>query len=248
MAGSPELNRRLLKLKQVISTKFNVSHWQELGLLTNCGDQVENHPRLFRSMRFGDDDYEGCAISVLRTMVDAAPNNLGEIEKYVSEQFPEEVDGEYVSSEPAARKIAFAPNVFQVPECPRESDLVAVMMPFAGFDSVYAAIKRACTAAGYQCLRADDIWEAATFMQDIFTLIFRSHVVISDFSGRNPNVMYETGIAHCLGRTVVPITRNKDDIPSDLGHHRASIYLPNSEGLQVLEAELTKRLRTLHLT
>ena len=248
MASNPELNRRLLKVKTVIADKFNSSHWQELGLLTNCESAVDSHPRLLRSLSFGDDDYEGCCINVLRQLVDADPHNLGEIEKYISERFPAEVDGEYVSSEPAMRKISFAPNVFSVPECARESDLVAVMMPFNGFNAVYAAIKRACDAAAYRCLRADDIWEASTFIQDIFTLIFRSHLVISHFSGRNPNVMYETGIAHCLGRTVVPITRNKEDIPSDLGHHRACIYLSNAEGLGVLEAEPTKRLPTLRLT
>ena len=91
----------------------------------------------------------------------------------------------------------------------------------------------------------DDIWDNSTFMQDIFDLIFRSQVVISDFSGKNPNVMYETGIAHCLGRTVVPISQHKSDIPSDLRHHRACIYLRNAEGLGVLEKELVNGLKVL---
>jgi hypothetical protein len=51
---------------------------------------------------------------------------------------------------------------------------------------------------------------------------------------------YETGIAHTLGRPVVPITQNAEDVPFDLHHHRYQRYLANGEGLQ----ELTARLRT----
>ena len=98
---------------------------------------------------------------------------------------------------------------------------------------------------GLECLRADDIWEDSTFIQDIFSLIFRSHLVVVDFTGRNPNVMYETGIAHTLGKTVVPITQSLDDIPSDLGHHRALKYLPNEEGYRDLSNSLWKRFKPL---
>ena len=243
MSDKKEINRMLLKLKDVIVAKFNQSHWQNLALITNCERIVDHHPRLIRSLSFRDDDYEGCVIQVLRSMVDADIGNLNSISEYLHEQFGD--DREYVSSMASERKILFAPNVFKVPDCERQSDLVAVMMPFEGFDSVHTAIKNACKKAGFKCLRADDIWEDSTFVQDIFNLIYKSHIVISDFSKRNPNVLYETGIAHCLGRTVVPIARAIDDIPSDLRQHRTCIYLPNSEGLKVLEAELAKRLRSL---
>lgn len=46
--------------------------------------------------------------------------------------------------------------------------------------------------------------------------------------------MYETGISNILGKTVVPITQSISDIPSDLGHHRALIYLANEQGLRDL--------------
>ncbi len=104
------------------------------------------------------------------------------------------------------------------------------MMPFAGFDAVYTAIKKACVAAALIASARMTSGRNSTFIQDIFDLIFRAHVVISDFSGKNPNVMYETGIAHCLGRTVVPISQHKSDIPSDLGHHRACFISTTPRG------------------
>ena len=93
--------------------------------------------------------------------------------------------------------------------------------------------------------RADNIWQESTVIQDIFGLIFKSFIVVCDFTGKNPNVFYEAGIAHTLGKHVVPITQSPDDIPFDLRHHRYLNYLNNSDGLKKLQAELSARISTL---
>jgi len=157
---------------------------------------------------------------------------------------------EYVSTaqpqQQAQRRITFAPAVFKLPENEPLNDIVSVMMPFSTeFTPVYQAIKDACGLAELKCYRADDIWEESTFIQDIFNLIYQSMAVVVDFSGRNSNVMYETGIAHTLGKNVVPLTQSIDDIPSDLKPHRALKYLPNTEGLGDLRDGLAERLKTL---
>ncbi len=84
------------------------------------------------------------------------------------------------------------------------------------------------------------------FIQDIFELIYCSSIVIVDFTGKNPNVFYEAGIAHTLGKNVIPITQNIEDIPFDLRHHRVLKYLNNNEGLQGLKKGLETRLKTLN--
>jgi hypothetical protein len=120
------------------------------------------------------------------------------------------------------------------------------MMPFGpAFNNVYAAIEYAARQAGMRCQRADNIWEADEVIQDIFSLIYRSNIVICDFTGKNPNVFYETGIAHTLGRSVVPIAQSEQDVPFDLKHHRYLHYLNNNEGLQNLVTRLIPRLQTL---
>ena len=117
------------------------------------------------------------------------------------------------------------------------------MMPLkAEFDKVYEAIRRSCKATGLRCLRADDIWEESVIAQEIFSLVFRAKVVVVDFTDRNPNVMYETGIAHTLGKHVVPICQSIHDVPFDVAHHRVQTYLANDEGLAKLEQNLTTRL------
>jgi hypothetical protein len=113
---------------------------------------------------------------------------------------------------------ALEPKVFRLPiEIPAERDLVAVMMPFdARFDRVYATLQQAASGAGMRCQRADDIWVNNHIIDDVINLIWRSQVVISDLSSRNPNVLYETGIAHTLGREVIQIAQSIDDVPFDL--------------------------------
>ena len=234
----------IIELKRRIEEDFTSGNWEEIGLLTDCSHIISNHSRLLRSLHFGDEDYGGNIISVLRSMADHNPDALTIVKSFLDEWYPDQ-NATYISAKPSERKIIFSPSVFSIPDGDVEDDLVAVMMPFSGFDGVYESIRNACFAVGYRCLRADDIWESSSIIQDIFSLIYRAKIVVVDFSGKNPNVMYETGIAHTLGKIVVPLAQIVQDIPSDMVHHRALIYLKNGEGLQALEAGLTKKLRTI---
>lgn len=161
------------------------------------------------------------------------------------------LDGRFVSTaHPSAEtvtRLTFAPKVFEVPRSPViQHDLVAVMMPFgAAFARVHDAIRQACTLALLRCKRADDIWANSTIIQDVVELILVAEIVVVDFSGKNPNVMYETGIAHTLGKHVVPITQSIEHVPFDLQSHRALQYHPNQEGLAKLATELAARLLTV---
>lgn len=139
------------------------------------------------------------------------------------------------------------PSVFRIEDFERiEPTLASAMMPFdAGFNDVYAAIRLAATNAGLVCRRADDIWENPAIMQDVVSLIDRSRVVVCDCTGRNPNVFYEAGIAHTLGREVILITQNAGDIPFDLRHLRYIAYLNNAEGRTALTAALQARMQTI---
>jgi hypothetical protein len=139
------------------------------------------------------------------------------------------------------------PKAFQLTEFENiEPRLVSAMMPFhPKFDAVYAILQRTTTTAGLLFRRADDIWENPAVIQDVVSLIDRSNVVICDCTGRNPNVFYEIGIAHALGREVILITQTEEDIPFDLRHLRFVRYLNNGEGLEALSTLLQPRLSEL---
>ncbi|MCB1783109.1 MAG: hypothetical protein KDI13_03870 [Alphaproteobacteria bacterium] len=139
------------------------------------------------------------------------------------------------------------PRVFEIPEHENiEPTLVSVMMPFdTGFDAIYASIQQASENAGLRCRRADDIWENPAIIQDVVSLIDRARVVVCDCTGRNPNVFYEAGIAHTLGREVILITQSEYDIPFDLRHLRYIPYLNNVEGRAALVGSLQGRMQTI---
>jgi hypothetical protein len=235
------LCERIIALRGRIVASFDAGNWEEVGLLSGHPEDIDRHPRLLRSLAWNDEDYAGNVLSVLKTIASKNLNAFQLIEAYVDQRFPGEAH--YISAKPADRKITFAPNVFTVPDGLPELDLVAVMIPLRQeFDQTFDAIKRACSTNNLRCLRASDIWEESAIVQDIFNLVYRAQVVVVDFTGKNPNVMYETGIAHTLGKHVVPISQSLDDVPFDITHHRVLKYLPNAEGMRRLESSLAAKL------
>jgi hypothetical protein len=68
-------------------------------------------------------------------------------------------------------------------------------------------------------------------------------VLIADCTGRNPNVCYEIGVAHTLGRTVILITQSKDDVPFDLQSIRYILYENAPRGMPLFGQSLKQTLR-----
>lgn len=127
-----------------------------------------------------------------------------------------------------------------------DPSLASVMMPFdAAFNPVYEAIRSAVSSRGLNPMRADNFWEHPHIIQDIVNLIAKARVVICDLSNRNPNVFYEAGIAHALGKEVILLVQSDSDVPFDLRHIRYIKYLNNSEGLAALTSSISSRLHTL---
>ena len=140
------------------------------------------------------------------------------------------------------------PTAFKTPRDRSHSEtglLVAVMMPFRKeFDGVYQTIESACRRLGFTARKADDMWLDQVIIQDIFTLLYQADIVIVDFSGSNPNVMYETGIAHTLGKEVIPLAQNiESDVPFDMRHRRVLAYVANKQGLEDMGNKLFSKLR-----
>jgi hypothetical protein len=99
-------------------------------------------------------------------------------------------------------ELRIQPQIFWVPAGKVEEDLASVMRPFdASFDKTFETIKAAARICSLRCERADDIWDERESIQDVFSLIYRSRLVICDPTGRSPNVFYEIGIAHTFGKS-----------------------------------------------
>lgn len=157
----------------------------------------------------------------------------------------QEDDAELVEL-PAPVPIPISPTTFRIPSEPVDPTLVSVMMPFTPeFDGMLEAVRVASRDVGLVCLNASEVWDHDEIIQDIFALIYRSKVVVCDFTTQNPNVFYEAGIAHTLGKPVIPITQDINALPFDLRHRRALVYAADGAGLADLRSKIAGRLRRL---
>ncbi len=101
-----------------------------------------------------------------------------------------------------------------------------VLMPFQEpLNSYYPAVfKPALEEAGFEVARADDLFNPRPIILDIQKSIVDAHLILCDMSGKNPNVFYELGLAHAIGKPVILVSRKEDDIPFDLRHVRIILY------------------------
>jgi hypothetical protein len=117
-----------------------------------------------------------------------------------------------------------------------------VLMPFdREFDDEYnLAIKPACDAAGAYAERVDEQVFTGTILDRICNQIAKADIVIADLTGRNPNVFYEAGYAHALGKTTLLLTRSADEIEFDLNQYP---HIVHGGRLTELGSELERRVR-----
>jgi len=74
------------------------------------------------------------------------------------------------------------------------------------------------------CVRGDEIYTKQRIVDDIWNSIKTCRFVLAELTGKNPNVIYEVGLAHAIGKPVIIITRNGDDVPFDLKALRYLFY------------------------
>lgn len=117
-----------------------------------------------------------------------------------------------------------------------------VLMPFEStFNDIYEfGIKGACADSSVYCERVDEQIFLGSMLDRIYNQISRADLLVADMTGRNPNVFYEVGYAHALGKNVVLLTQKSEDIPFDLKHFPHIIY-----GTQIrdLRTELARRVK-----
>jgi hypothetical protein len=128
----------------------------------------------------------------------------------------------------------------------RESTLpkpfVFVLMPFDNkFSDIYKfGIRGAAEDVGAYAERVDEQIFTEGILDRIFTQISKADVIVADMTDRNPNVFYEVGYAHALGRITLLLTQKVEDIPFDLKHRQHIVY---GGKIDTLRKDLAERLR-----
>jgi hypothetical protein len=84
-----ELDKRKLALCNRIVANFHASDWDEVGHLFKCSDLISKHPRLLRSLGWGDEDYAENALAIIERIVEQDEDLFTIFEKHVAGKFPE---------------------------------------------------------------------------------------------------------------------------------------------------------------
>jgi hypothetical protein len=126
--------------------------------------------------------------------------------------------------------------------------LVFMLCPFTEtFNVIFADHVKPIveSISGLTCIRADNIFGVKPIMEDIWKSINEASIIISDLTDRNPNVFYETGIAHTVGKDVILVTQTIEDVPFDLRHLRCIVYNYDPRGMKAFEHNLEQTIKEL---
>ena len=132
--------------------------------------------------------------------------------------------------------------IFGLPQPSVDQNFVFVLMPFTKeIEHVYENIvKPVVEEKGFVCRKADDFTTNEAIIQDIWSNICGASFVIADLTDLKPNVMYELGIAHTVGKkTIILFQKNKKaKFPFDISHIRRIEYENTNAG----GGDLSRRL------
>jgi hypothetical protein len=122
-----------------------------------------------------------------------------------------------------------------------------VLLPFKEqFFRIYEeAMLPAINDAGLRGLHAGEIFDNREIVEDIWESICTAKLVVADVTGRNPNVFYELGICHTLGKEVIVLTQSSIDVPFDIRHRRFIEYEPDK--LVSLKTKLERTVKQVLL-
>lgn len=141
--------------------------------------------------------------------------------------------------------------VVNVPEA-KESCFVA--LPFdPAFDPVLRDIKAAASDHGLRVVlvRSGVSQPGVFFTNDIVNAIRSTRVVVAvcspeEATGKaNPNVLYELGLAHALGKATVILTSDLDTLPANLSARHALVYGAGDVGSGALSEKISKDLENV---
>jgi hypothetical protein len=117
--------------------------------------------------------------------------------------------------------------------------LIFVLTPFHDlYYEDYNVVKDTCSNAGFKCYRGDEHYFTGDIFPEMLRFIVKARLIIANINGRNPNVLYELGIAQALDKQVILIAKKPEELPIDIKSKRFLIYTSYEQLRDSLRQEL----------
>ncbi|MGA2799125.1 MAG: hypothetical protein ABSE63_16215 [Thermoguttaceae bacterium] len=99
---------------------------------------------------------------------------------------------------------------------------------------------------GLEAFRASDVYKPGVILADILRGIIESEVIIAKITSGNPNVFYELGHAHAMGKqTILLADRASTKLPFDIRGYRVIFYDNSIPGKPEVERQLEEHLKNI---
>lgn len=122
-----------------------------------------------------------------------------------------------------------------------------VVMQFAEpYDTFYReVIQKQAEAAGFEVFRIDEKAGPGVIFQDIQREIEQAEIVVAEITPANPNVFYELGYAHALGKPTILLAQRGAQLPFDIRSFRVVFYNDTIGGKTEVERNLRNHLEAI---
>ncbi|MCI0714537.1 MAG: cyclic nucleotide-binding domain-containing protein [Chloroflexi bacterium] len=148
-----------------------------------------------------------------------------------------------------ARELFARQSIYGVPKTDKQYQTdVFMVMPFdPNLRPVFEHIRNVCSERDINLTikRGDDFFSRNAIMSEIWAVTNAARLIICDCTGKNPNVFYELGIAHTLGKPTIMITQDAADVPFDLRSYRYIRYDNTPAGMLDLANQLREAIRKI---
>ncbi len=114
------------------------------------------------------------------------------------------------------------------------------------YDNFYReVIQKEAAAAGYEVTRINEKAGPGVIFQDMQREIEQAEIVIAEITPANPNVFYELGYAHALGKPTILLAQRDAALPFDIRSYRVVFYNDTTGGKTEVERNLRRYLEAI---
>ena len=123
--------------------------------------------------------------------------------------------------------------------------LCTVLIPFdASGQARFATLAAIGETLGFETMRVAQYYSSGMILEEIVRSIRDAHLIVADLTRGNPNVCYEVGLAHALGKRVFLVVDDPEACRIDFGSLPISRFDATPAGRERMSRELAAFIAT----